>query len=80
METATVISKLNKGVDLNIIKKVEIRYGKLSHYINIDAIKESKVNSTEQILENDDTLSYIDRCMRMSDIKLLKRKFLMISK
>ena len=47
METATVISKLNKGVDLNIIKKVEIRYGKLSHYINIDAIKESKVNSTE---------------------------------
>ena len=80
METATVISKLNKGVDLNIIKKVEIRYGKLSHYINIDAIKESKVNSTEYILENDDTLSYIDRCMRMSDIKLLKRKFLMISK
>ena len=80
METATVISKLNKGVDLNIIKKIEIRYGKLSHYINIDAIKESKVNSTEQILENDDTLSYIDRCMRMSDIKLLKRKFLMISK
>ena len=47
METATVISKLNKGVDLNIIKKVETRYGKLSHYINIYAIKESKVNSTE---------------------------------
>ena len=43
MERANVISKLNKDVDLNIIKKVENKYGKLSYRINKDAIKESKV-------------------------------------
>ena len=47
METANVISKQNKVVDLNIIKKVENKYGKLSYCINKDAIKESKVSSTE---------------------------------
>ena len=31
MEIANVISKLNKGVDLNVIKKVENKYGKLSY-------------------------------------------------
>ena len=31
MEIANVISKLNKGVDLNGIKKVENKYGKLSY-------------------------------------------------
>ena len=30
MERANVISKLNKGVDLNVIKKAENKYGKLS--------------------------------------------------
>ena len=30
MERANVISKLNKGADLNVIKKVENKYGKLS--------------------------------------------------
>ena len=54
MERANVISKLNKGIDLNIIKKVESKYGKLSHRINKDAIKESKVNNTGEIFENDD--------------------------
>ena len=39
MEKANVISKLNIGVDLNIIKKVENKYRKLSYRINKDAIK-----------------------------------------
>ena len=34
MERANVISKLNKGVDVKIIKKVENKYGKLSYRIN----------------------------------------------
>ena len=33
MDKANVISKLNKGVDLRIIKKVENKYGKLSYRI-----------------------------------------------
>ena len=55
------IQKLNKGVALNIIKKVENKYGKLSCRIDKNAIKESKVNNTEEIFENDDTLSYKDK-------------------
>ena len=76
METANVISKQNKGVDLNIIKKVENKYGKLSYCINKDAIKESKVSSTEQILENDDTLSYIDKMYEDVRYKAFKEKIL----
>ena len=55
MERANVISKLSKGVDLNIIKKTEKKYGELSYRINKDAIKESKVSNTEETFENDDT-------------------------
>ena len=76
METANVISKQNKGVDLNIIKKGENKYGKLSYCINKDAIKESKVSSTEQILENDDTLSYIDKMYEDVRYKAFKEKIL----
>ena len=76
METANVISKQNKVVDLNIIKKVENKYGKLSYCINKDAIKESKVSSTEQILENDDTLSYIDKMYEDVRNKAFKEKIL----
>ena len=60
MERADIISKVNKGVDLKIIKKVENKYGKLSYRINKDVIKESKVSNTEEIFEDDDTLTYID--------------------
>ena len=70
MEKANVVSKLNKGVDLNIIKKVENKYGGLSYRISKDAIKDSKVSNTEEIFENNDTLSYIDKCMRKSNVKL----------
>ena len=50
-----------QGVALNIIKKVENKYGKLSCRIDKNAIKESKVSNTEEIFENDDTLSYKDK-------------------
>ena len=60
VKRADIISKVNKGVDLKIIKKVENKYGKLSYRINKDVIKESKVSNTEEIFEDDDTLTYID--------------------
>ena len=46
MDKANVISKLSKGVDLHIIKKVENKYGKLSYGINKETIKELKVGNT----------------------------------
>ena len=70
MERANVISKLNKGVDLNIIKKVENKYGKLSYRINKDAIKESKVSNTERYLRMMIHYPTLIRCMRKSNIKL----------
>ena len=76
MERANVISKLNKGVDLNIIKKVENKYGKLSYRINKDAIKESKVSNTEEIFENSNTISYIDKMYEEVRYKALKEKLL----
>ena len=76
MERVNVISKLNKGVDLNIIKKVENKYGNLSAPINKDTIKESKVSNTEEIFENDDTLSYIDKMYEEVRHKDLKDKLL----
>ena len=42
MERANIISKVNKGVDLKIIKKVENKYGTLSYRVNQNAIKELK--------------------------------------
>ena len=39
MERADIISKINKGADLKIIKKVENKYGKLSYHINKDVIR-----------------------------------------
>ena len=74
MEKANVVSKLNKGVDLNIIKKVENKYGGLSYRINKDAIKDSKVSNTEEIFENNDTLSYIDKMYEEVRCKALKEK------
>ena len=53
MEKANAISKLNRVVDLNTVKKVENKYGKLSYRINKDTIQESKVNNAEEIFEND---------------------------
>ena len=76
MERANVISKLNKGVDLNIIEKVENKYEKLSYRINKDAIKESKVSNTGEIFENDDTLSYIDKMYEEVKYKALNEKLL----
>ena len=76
MERANVISKLNKDVDLNIIKKVENKYGKLSYRINKDAIKESKVSNTGEMFENEDTLSYIDKMYEEVEYKALKKKLL----
>ena len=76
MERVNVISKLNKGVVLNIIKKVENKYGKLSYRINKDAIKESKVSNTEETFKNDDTLSYIDKMYKEVKYKDLKEKLL----
>ena len=76
MERVNVISKLNKGVDLNIIKKVENEYGKLSYRINKDAIKESKVSHTEDKFENDDALSYIEKMYEEFRYKALKEKLL----
>ena len=76
MDKAIVISKLSKGVDLRIIKKVENKYGKLSYRINKEAIKESKVSNTEKIFENDDTLSYIDKLYEEVRYKALKEKLL----
>ena len=46
MERANFISKLSKGVDLNIIKEIQNKYGKFSYCINKDAVKESKVSNT----------------------------------
>ena len=48
IERANIISKLNKDVDLSIIKEVENKYGNLSHGINKDDIKESKVSNTDR--------------------------------
>ena len=76
MERANVISKLNKSVDLNVIKKVKNKYGKLSYRINKDAIKESQVSNTEEIFENDDTLSYIVKMYEEVKYKALKAKLL----
>ena len=76
MEKANVISKLNKSIDLNIIKKVQNKYGKMSYHINKDAIKESKVSNTEEIFENDYTLSYKDKMYEEVRYKGLKEKFL----
>ena len=60
MERANIISKVSNGVDLKLIKKAENKHGKLSYLINKHAIKESKVRNTDEIFENDDTLSSID--------------------
>ena len=76
MERADIISKVNKGVDLKIIKKVENKYEKLSYRINKDVIKESKVSNTEEIFEDDDTLSYIDKMYEEIRYKNLKGKLL----
>ena len=76
MDKANVISKLNKGADLNITKKVEDKYEKLSYYINKETIKESKVSNTEEIFENDDTLSYNDKMYEEVRYKALKEKLL----
>ena len=76
MERADVISEVNKGVDLKIIKKVENKYGKLSYRINKDVIKESKVSNTEEISEDDDTLTYIDKMYEEVKYKALKEKLL----
>ena len=76
MERADIISKVNKGVDLKIIKKVENKYGKLSYRINKDVIKESKVSNTEEIFEDDDTLTYIDKMYEEVRYKALKEKLL----
>ena len=76
MEKVNVNSKLNKGVDLYIIKKIENKYGKLSWRINKDAIKESKVSNTEKIFENGYTLSYKDKMYEEVRCKDLKEKFL----
>ena len=76
MERADIISEVNKGVDLKIIKKVENKYGKLSYRINKDVIKESKVSNTEEIFEDDDTLTYIDKMYEEVRYKALKEKLL----
>ena len=76
MERADIISKVNKGVDLKIIKKVENKYGKLSYRINKDVIKESKVSNTEEIFADDDTLTYIDKMYEEVRYKVLKEKLL----
>ena len=76
MERANVTSKLNKGVDLNIIEKVENKYEKLSYRINKDSIKESKVSNTGEIFKNDDTLSYIDKMYEEVKYKALNEKLL----
>ena len=80
MERADIISKVKKGVDLKIIRKVENKYGKLSYRINKGVIKKSKVSNTEEIFDDDDTLTYIDKMYEESDIKLWKINFFMISK
>ena len=74
MERANIISKVNKGVDLKIIKKVENKYGTLSYRVNQKAIKESKVSNTEEIIENDDTLFYKDKMYEEGRYKALKEK------
>ena len=76
MERVNVFSKLNKSVDLNMMKKLVNKYGKLSYHINKDAIKESKVNNTEEIFENDDALFYIDKIYEEIRYKALKGKSL----
>ena len=74
MERANIISKVNKGVDLKIIKKVENKYGTLSYRVNQNAIKELKVSNTEEIIENDDTLFYKDKMYEEGRYKALKEK------
>ena len=76
MERADIILKVNKGVDLKIIKKIENKYGKLSYSINKDVIKESKVSNTEEIFGDDDTLTYIDKMYEEVRYKALKEKLL----
>ena len=76
MERVNVFSKLNKSVDLNMMKKLVNKYGKLSYHINKDAIKESKVNNTEEIFENDDALFYIDKIYEEVRYNALKGKAL----
>ena len=63
-------------INLNIINKVENKYGKLSYRINKDVIKESKVTNTEEIFDNNDTLSYIDKMYEEVRYKALKEKLL----
>ena len=76
MERADIISKVKKGVDLKIIKKVENKYGKLSYRINKGVIKKSKVSNTEEIFDDDDTLTYIDKMYEEVRYKALKDKLL----
>ena len=76
MGKANVISKLNEGVDLHIVKKVKNKYGKLSCCINKETIKESKLSNTEEIFKNDDTLSYKDKMYEEVRYKVLKEKLL----
>ena len=76
MERADIISKVNKGVDLKIIEELENKYGKLSYRINKDVIKESKVSNTEEIFEDDDTLTYIGKMYEEVRYKALKEKLL----
>ena len=48
----------------------------MSYRINKNAIKESKVSNTEEIFENDDTLSYINKMYDEVRYKTLKQKLL----
>ena len=65
----------NKGVDLHIIKKLKNENGKWSYRINKETIKESKGSYTEEIFENDDTLSYIDKRYEEVRYKALREKW-----
>ena len=53
-------SKAKQRCRLKCYKERENKSRKFSWHINKVAIKESKVSNTEEIFENDDTLSYID--------------------
>ena len=48
----------------------------MSYRINKDVIKESKVSNTEEISEDDDTLTYIDKMYEEVKYKALKEKLL----
>ena len=48
----------------------------MSYRINKDVIKESKVSNTEEIFEDDDTLTYIDKMYEEVRYKALKEKLL----